>query len=64
MFDVAQRDMIRRWLGAGLAALLMLTAGVALAAPRLERDRCVFRPPRGERVEIPQKERFRRYVLR
>jgi pimeloyl-ACP methyl ester carboxylesterase len=49
MFDVAQRAMIRRWVGAGLAALVMLAAGAALAAPRLERERCAFRPPRGDR---------------
>ena len=38
-------------MGAGLAALVVLAAGAARAAPRLERDRCAFRPPRGERLE-------------
>jgi pimeloyl-ACP methyl ester carboxylesterase len=43
--------MIRRWICAGLSALVVLAAVPALAAPRLERDRCAFRPPRGERLE-------------
>lgn len=43
--------MIQRLFAAGLAALLILAAGSALAGPRLERDRCVFKPPRGDRLE-------------
>ncbi len=39
------------WLRAGLAAFLVLMAGGALAASRLERERCPFKPPRGERIE-------------
>ncbi|WP_201030555.1 hypothetical protein, partial [Salmonella enterica] len=38
------------WRG-GLAAFLIILAGSALAAPRLERERCSFKPPRGDRVE-------------
>jgi pimeloyl-ACP methyl ester carboxylesterase len=39
------------WLG-GLAAMLCILAGSAFAAvPRLERERCPFKPPRGDRVE-------------
>src|SRR5215216_1960583 len=38
------------WRG-GLAAFLFILAGSALAAPRLERERCTFKPPRGDRVE-------------
>ncbi|MFO1080442.1 MAG: alpha/beta fold hydrolase [Reyranellaceae bacterium] len=35
-----------------LAAILLLLAGGAWAAtPRLERERCTFKPPRGDRVE-------------
>jgi len=54
--DVAQRGMIGRAIAAGLAALVMLAAlgplaGAALAGPKLERDRCVFKPPRGDRLE-------------
>src|SRR5476651_611451 len=56
--DVAQKAMMRcrvrcvfGVLVVGLAALLPL-AGEALAGPpRLERDRCVFRAPRGDRLE-------------
>ena len=42
-------SMARLW----LAAFLVLLAGSALAAPvqRLERERCTFKPPRGDRVE-------------
>ncbi len=43
--------MIRVWSRAGLAAFLLVLAGSALAAPRLERERCTFKPPRGERIE-------------
>jgi pimeloyl-ACP methyl ester carboxylesterase len=39
--------MARLW----LAAFLMILAGSAVAAPRLERERCTFKPPRGDRVE-------------
>lgn len=31
--------------------LLVMVAGGALAQPRLERERCVFRPPRGDKIE-------------
>jgi pimeloyl-ACP methyl ester carboxylesterase len=40
----------RCWRG-GLAAILLILAGSALAAPRLERERCTYKPPRGDRVE-------------
>lgn len=43
--------MILRSIGAVLAALLTLAAGTALAAPRLERERCAFKAPRGDRLE-------------
>ncbi|MBS0546835.1 MAG: alpha/beta fold hydrolase [Proteobacteria bacterium] len=44
--------MIRKWLGGGLALVVLALAGTAEAGPpRLERDRCVFRAPRGERLE-------------
>src|SRR6478736_7952681 len=33
------------------AFLLALLADGALAMPRLERDRCIFRPPRGDKLE-------------
>ena len=37
---------------AGLAVFLLLLAGTAFAAvPRLERERCVFKPPRGDKIE-------------
>src|SRR5258708_33568305 len=36
---------------AGLAVFLRLVAGTAFAAPRLERERCVFKPPRGDKTE-------------
>ena len=39
-----------RFLG-GLAAFLVALAGSAEAAPRLERERCTFKPPKGDRVE-------------
>jgi pimeloyl-ACP methyl ester carboxylesterase len=55
--------MIRDWVCAGLAALLALAAVSALAAPKLERDRCVFKPPRGDRLEcytlvVPENREF------
>lgn len=44
-------SMVRlRFLG-GLAAFLIVLAGSAGAAPRLDRERCTFKPPRGDRVE-------------
>ena len=43
--------MVRLWFGCGLAAFLLISAGSALAAPRLERERCTFKPPRGDRIE-------------
>ena len=46
------RFMIASCLRTTLAALLLaLLADSATAMPRLERDRCVFRPPRGEKLE-------------
>ena len=38
------------WRG-GLAAFLFILAGSAFAAPRLARERCTFKPPRGDRIE-------------
>jgi len=35
----------------GLAAILLILAGSASAMPRLERERCPYKPPRGDRVE-------------
>jgi pimeloyl-ACP methyl ester carboxylesterase len=44
--------MIRLGLRAVVAALVLLVAGSALAGPpRLERERCVYKPPRGDRLE-------------
>src|ERR1700716_2151849 len=47
--------MVRLWLQGGLAgglmAAVLVLAGSASAAPRLERERCPFKPPRGARVE-------------
>src|SRR5258707_12903641 len=44
--------MVRLWLQGGLAGgVLLILAGGALAAPRLERERCAFKPPRGDRIE-------------
>src|SRR3979411_3461460 len=43
--------MTRLWFRGGLAAFLLILAGSAQAAPRLERERCTFKPPRGDRVE-------------
>lgn len=43
--------MARLWWRGGLAAFLLVLAGSASAAPRLERERCTFKPPRGDRVE-------------
>jgi pimeloyl-ACP methyl ester carboxylesterase len=40
-----------RLLRCGLAVFLVILAGGALAAPRLERERCIFKPPRGDRIE-------------
>lgn len=34
-----------------LASAALLVGGIALAEPRLERERCPFKPPRGDRVE-------------
>jgi len=45
-------SMIASCLRIALAVLLLaLLADGALAMPRLERDRCVFRPPRGDKLE-------------
>jgi pimeloyl-ACP methyl ester carboxylesterase len=55
--DVAQKAMIRTWLGSvvagsvGLLALVAPASEASAGAPRLERDRCVFRAPRGDRLE-------------
>src|SRR5471030_218602 len=55
--DGAQEAEMRTWLGRVLAALLGLAALLSLASealagpPRLERDRCIFRAPRGDRLE-------------
>src|SRR6267154_1622166 len=35
----------------GLAVFLLILAESAVAAPRLERERCTFKPPRGDRIE-------------
>src|SRR3979411_1101309 len=43
--------MTRLWFRCGLAVFLVVWAGSAQAAPRLERERCTFKPPRGDRVE-------------
>jgi pimeloyl-ACP methyl ester carboxylesterase len=43
--------MRRLWFQWGLAAFLIVLAGSASATPRLERERCPFKPPRGDRVE-------------
>src|SRR5260370_12505731 len=44
--------MVRLWLKGGLVGgVLLVLAGGAFAAPRLERERCTFKPPRGDRVE-------------
>ncbi|HEX5106156.1 MAG TPA: hypothetical protein VFV87_20190, partial [Pirellulaceae bacterium] len=44
-------SMARLWFRCGLAVFLLALAGNALAMPRLERERCTFKPPRGNRVE-------------
>ena len=45
-------SMIASCLRIALAVLLLtLLADGALAMPRLERDRCIFRPPRGDKLE-------------
>lgn len=44
-------SMARLWWRCVLAAFLLTLAGAAVAAPRLERERCRFKPPRGDRVE-------------
>src|SRR5260370_14615024 len=47
--------MVRLWLQGGLAggllAALLVLPGGAFANPRLEHERCTFKPPRGGRVE-------------
>ncbi len=43
--------MARVWFLCGLAAFLLVLAESAVAAPRLERERCTFKPPRGDRVQ-------------
>ncbi len=59
--DVAQKAMIRTWLRGALVillgtlslppALVSVTAEAQAGGPRLERDRCAFRAPRGDRLE-------------
>lgn len=44
-------SMGRLWFGCGLAVIVLTLAGSALAIPKLERERCAFKPPRGDRVE-------------
>jgi len=44
-------SMVRLRFLCGLAAFLLVLAGSAAAAPRLERERCAFKPPKGDRVE-------------
>jgi len=40
------------WCRAGWAAVFLgLSAASAVAGPRIERERCAFKPPRGERIE-------------
>src|SRR5262245_11545108 len=48
--DVAQEAMARLF-RCGLAVFLLILADGAVAAPKLERERCTFKPPRGDRVE-------------
>lgn len=43
--------MIRVRFLCGVAAFLLVLAGSVEAAPRLERERCPYKPPRGDRVE-------------
>lgn len=43
--------MVASCLRLALACLLLLAAQGAIAQPRLERDSCSFRPPRGDRLE-------------
>jgi hypothetical protein len=52
--DVANRSMARKcpWVGLVLAAVVLAAFGsAATAEPRLERERCVFKPPRGDHLE-------------
>src|SRR4249919_807668 len=46
-----QNMIMVRLVPCGLAVFLLVLAGSALAAPRVERERCSFKPPRGDRVE-------------
>jgi len=43
-------SMARMWFLA-VAAFLLVLAGSVQAAPRLEKERCAYKPPRGDRVE-------------
>jgi pimeloyl-ACP methyl ester carboxylesterase len=45
------KTMVHPWVQYGLATFMLVLAGSAHAAPRLERERCTFKPPRGDRVE-------------
>lgn len=42
---------LRRACWGGVAIVVLTVAGAALGAPRLERERCIFKPPRGDRIE-------------
>jgi hypothetical protein len=46
-----QNMIMVRLVRCGLAVILLVLAGSAFAAPRVERERCTFKPPRGDRVE-------------
>ena len=46
-----QKSFMNRLFPYALAGLLLALAGNAMAAPRLERERCSFKPPRGDRIE-------------
>ncbi len=43
--------MVPTWLRGALVLMALMAAGSAYAGPRLERERCLFKPPRGDRLE-------------
>lgn len=43
--------MVLTWLRGALLLVALMVAGSVHAAPRLERERCIFKPPRGDRLE-------------
>ena len=43
--------MCRLWLSGATLAVLLAAVSSALAAPRLERERCLFKAPRSDRLE-------------